>query len=77
MAWSSVLRASGAAVKTSVLRMVEETVRAQSSTTIVHFNPWLFSNSHELVSRFLQELGTQLRTAGEAQTRGRPTDGGG
>jgi predicted KAP-like P-loop ATPase len=51
--------------KTSVLRMVEETVRERSVTTIVHFNPWLFSSSQELVSRFLQELGTQLRNEGE------------
>jgi hypothetical protein len=51
--------------KTSVLRMVEETVRDRSSTTIVYFNPWLFSSSQELVSRFLQELGTQLRSEGE------------
>jgi predicted KAP-like P-loop ATPase len=56
--------------KTSVLRMVEEAVRERSSTTIVHFNPWLFSSSQELVSRFLQELGTQLRTEGEKQRAG-------
>jgi predicted KAP-like P-loop ATPase len=51
--------------KTSVLRMVVETVRERSSTTIVNFNPWLFSSSQELVARFLQELGTQLRTEGQ------------
>jgi predicted KAP-like P-loop ATPase len=56
--------------KTSVLRMVEETVRESSSTTIVHFNPWLFSSSQELVSRFLEELGTQLKTEGEKQGPG-------
>jgi hypothetical protein len=50
--------------------MVEETVRERSSTTIVHFNPWLFSSSQELVSRFLQELGTQLRTEGQKQGSG-------
>jgi predicted KAP-like P-loop ATPase len=56
--------------KTSVLRMVEETVHERSSTTIVHFNPWLFSSSQELVSRFLQELGTQLRNEGQRQRGG-------
>jgi hypothetical protein len=56
--------------KTSVLRMVEESVAERSSTTIVHFNPWLFSGSQELVSRFLQELGTQLKAEGEKQGAG-------
>jgi predicted KAP-like P-loop ATPase len=47
--------------KTSLLRMVEETVREKSDTTVLSFNPWLFSSTDELVSRFLKELGIQLR----------------
>jgi predicted KAP-like P-loop ATPase len=52
--------------KTSVLKMVEEAVRNRSpGTPILHFNPWLFAGSEELVSRFLQELGAQLRDEGK------------
>ena len=48
--------------KTSVLRMVEETVREASDTIVLTFNPWLFSGTDQLVARFLDELAAQLRT---------------
>jgi predicted KAP-like P-loop ATPase len=47
--------------KTSVLKMVEETVRESSETIILTFNPWLFSGTDQLVARFLDELAAQLR----------------
>ena len=47
--------------KTSVLKMVEETVRESSDTAILTFNPWLFSGTDQLVARFLDELAAQLR----------------
>jgi predicted KAP-like P-loop ATPase len=51
--------------KTSLLKMTEEVVRERSpNLPILHFNPWLFSGSEQLVSRFLQELGAQLRDQG-------------
>lgn len=48
--------------KTSVLRMIEQSVRERSETVVVSFNPWLFSTTDQLVTRFLDELGAQLRT---------------
>jgi predicted KAP-like P-loop ATPase len=50
--------------KTSVLKMVEETVREKRETVILTFNPWLFSGTDQLVTRFLDELAAQLRDAG-------------
>jgi predicted KAP-like P-loop ATPase len=47
--------------KTSILSMVEQSVRERSETIVVAFNPWLFSTTDQLVTRFLDELGTQLR----------------
>lgn len=46
-----------------MLRMVEETVRERSETVILNFNPWLFSGTDQLVTRFLDELAAQLRDA--------------
>jgi predicted KAP-like P-loop ATPase len=50
--------------KTSVLKMVEETVREKSDVVVLGFNPWLFSDADQLVTRFLDELAAQLRLAG-------------
>lgn len=61
--------------KTSLLKMIEESVSERSETVIVSFNPWLFSSTEQLVGRFLEELGAQLRAkakgnpAGELLTR--------
>ena len=47
--------------KTSVLYMVEETLRNESPETIVlRFNPWLFGGAHDLLVRFFSELSAQL-----------------
>jgi len=51
--------------KTSVLKMVEEAVHEKSDTVIVRFNPWLFANAEQLVSRFMEEVGAQLRDEGK------------
>ena len=47
--------------KTSVLHMVEETLRIESPETVVlRFNPWLFGGAHDLLVRFFSELSAQL-----------------
>lgn len=46
--------------KTSVMNMIEESVGDRSDAVILRFNPWLFSDTEQLVVRFLQELSTQL-----------------
>jgi predicted KAP-like P-loop ATPase len=35
---------------------------------LLRFNPWLFSGTEELVTRFLSELGLQLKGAGKARS---------
>lgn len=51
--------------KTSLLKMIEESVRERSDAVIVSFNPWLFSSTEQLVVRFLEELGAELRATAE------------
>jgi predicted KAP-like P-loop ATPase len=47
--------------KTSILNMVEEVLTdTYQDTVVLHFNPWLFSGTEQLVSRFFEELGAQL-----------------
>ena len=47
--------------KTSVLNMVEETLKDGDNGVVpLKFNPWLFSGPEELVSRFFRELGSQV-----------------
>lgn len=56
--------------KTSVLNMIAATVREKSDTVVLTFDPWLFSGTDELVTRFLQELGSQLKeTASHGQSK--------
>ena len=51
--------------KTSVLNMVEETLKSESPETVVlRFNPWLFGGAHDLLIRFFSELGAQLGQSG-------------
>jgi predicted KAP-like P-loop ATPase len=52
--------------KTSILKMVEESVAERSDTVILRFNPWLFAGTEQLVARFLEELAAQLMTASES-----------
>jgi len=55
--------------KTSVLNLVENTIKQHESAHVVRFNPWLFSKNDDLLERFFGELaaGLQLRvgSAGE------------
>ena len=44
--------------KTSVLRLVEETIGDRAVS--LWFNPWLFSSTEELISRFFSEMAAQL-----------------
>jgi predicted KAP-like P-loop ATPase len=47
--------------KTSILNMVEEALTDEHKNTVVlHFNPWLFSDTEQLVARFFEELAAQL-----------------
>jgi hypothetical protein len=47
--------------KSSVLNMVKEDLAETSAVVTVDFNPWLFSGTEELLSRFFGELARQLR----------------
>ncbi len=46
--------------KTSVLRMVEESVHENERVVILTFNPWLFSGTENLVAHFFKEVSAQL-----------------
>ena len=46
--------------KTSVMNMIEEAVAEGSNAVVLRFNPWLFSDTEQLVVRFMHELAAQL-----------------
>lgn len=46
--------------KTSLLRMIQEVLEKRSDVVVLHFNPWLFSGTEQLVTRFFSELITAL-----------------
>ncbi len=47
--------------KTSILNMVEETLKETTENPVVlWFNPWLFSGTEQLVEHFFEELAAQL-----------------
>lgn len=47
--------------KTSILNMVEETLKEEFGDPVVlWFNPWLFSGTEQLVEHFFEELAAQL-----------------
>ena len=48
--------------KTSVINLVTEELRDEID--VVHFNPWLFSGTHQLVEHFFEELTAQLQETG-------------
>ena len=50
--------------KTSILNMVREFLGARGDVVVLHFNPWLFSGTEELVSRLLGELAAQCLERG-------------
>ncbi|MGZ8755229.1 MAG: KAP family P-loop NTPase fold protein, partial [Acidimicrobiia bacterium] len=46
--------------KTSILRMVEESLTDSEVAAVVRFNPWLFSGTEQLAEHFFSELAGQL-----------------
>ena len=47
--------------KTSVINLIEAELTSRGEAVVVHFNPWLFSGTEELVAHFFDELIGQLR----------------
>jgi hypothetical protein len=60
--------------KTSMLNLVVEALEGRKVRTF-EFDPWLFSNTEELVTRFLRELGSHL-LASESRRNGLGKAGG-
>lgn len=56
--------------KTSVLRLVEDQLGEADATTVVRFNPWLFSGTEQLVEHFFDELSGQLESTDTDRLRG-------
>lgn len=51
--------------KTSILNLMQEELQKdQTQTTVINFNPWMFSGTEQLVDSFFRELGAQLRESG-------------
>jgi type II secretory pathway predicted ATPase ExeA len=46
--------------KTSLLNLMADAIVEDSSGYVVRFDPWMFSSSEELVTRFLRELSAQM-----------------
>jgi predicted KAP-like P-loop ATPase len=47
--------------KTSVINLIEAELTERGEAVVIHFNPWLFSGTEELVEHFFDELIGQLR----------------
>lgn len=48
--------------KTSLLNMVLETVESKDSNTVIlRFNPWLCSNSKQLITQFFKQLSAAIK----------------
>lgn len=50
--------------KTSVINLVERELVDAGEAVVVHFNPWLFSGTEQLVEHFFEELIAQLQATG-------------
>ena len=50
--------------KTSVINLVESALVERHEAVVVHFNPWLFSGTEQLVEHFFEELISQLQETG-------------
>jgi len=55
--------------KTSTINMVSEALGEAPSLTVLEFNPWLFSDTEQLVVRFFDELAAQVRLRNPTATR--------
>lgn len=52
--------------KTSVLNLMEETLGESGTVEVLHFNPWLYSGTEQLIASFFDEIGSQLKLKGRA-----------
>ncbi|WP_374022048.1 P-loop NTPase fold protein [Mycobacterium sp. HNNTM2301] len=50
--------------KTSILNLMQEQLEREETSTVIKFNPWMFSGTEQLVDAFFRELGAQLRETG-------------
>lgn len=50
--------------KTSILNLMQEELGKEKTSTVIKFNPWMFSGTEQLVDAFFRELGAQLRETG-------------
>lgn len=55
--------------KTSTINMVSESLKEAPSLAVLEFNPWLFSDTEQLVVRFFDELAAQVRLRAPTATR--------
>jgi predicted KAP-like P-loop ATPase len=53
--------------KTSVINLL--TAELDDEVNVVHFNPWLFSGTEQLVEHFFEELAAQLRETGQERLK--------
>lgn len=54
--------------KTSVLNMIEETLRRESKTLVIRFNPWRYADEDQLLRKYFSTLANEL---GRSLTRGK------
>ncbi|HDV7289456.1 TPA: cytochrome C nitrite reductase, partial [Pasteurella multocida] len=45
--------------KTSYINLMRP--KLEENSIVIDFNPWMFSDAHNLVALFFQEMGTQLK----------------
>ncbi len=51
--------------KTSILKMLEESLVSNDEVAVLEFNPWLFSGTEQLAAHFFQELAAQLHESSD------------
>lgn len=61
--------------KTSFIRLVKEELDKREDVTVVEFNPWMFSDSEQLVARFFMELSKNLQRKGGLEKVGKALAG--
>src|SRR5438132_1783485 len=53
--------------KTSLLNLIDDTLRGQAGIAVLRFNPWFFSGTEQLLAHFFQELSAQLNQTADDQ----------
>jgi hypothetical protein len=56
--------------KTSLINLMEEALSGEDSIPVLHFNPWMFSSTDQLVDRFFSEMASQLGQSPQAAMKG-------